>query len=133
MVRQGNRRFNEYRPSQFQENMFFIEVLDNWIYEMTNGRFPENFNQNTKSTHPIIVRSRAFIDATVCPNTAQCQNDKSRSPYYIPKNTALSAPLGFIIDKDSYMLDIFRFKIPHSFSTILNYKGIVPKDKIIAR
>jgi len=108
-------------PVQMWEtNMFLHSVKNNWWLEKT-GTFPDK--AKSKGSHPLYVLKTTSTGFRVCPCSSKQQDGK-----YIKKGCELQKT-GKYMDRDSYILEKFRFNISRTmhFAAKPTLYGIVPK------
>lgn len=108
----------------WKKRMLFRGLPDRWARKWTGRQFPV---RRSTGTHPVfsLAKLPGGIGWRVCPFS-------SKRPYqqtafrYIQAGCRLQ-PTGYVLDRNSYLIEHIRINIPRAFATTLRFTGIVPE------
>ena len=97
-------------PLEWEERLFFTEMRNSDIADMTAGLFGDV--RNPYGTHPVFLLRRIELGSfEFCPCSTKDYNKDKAS--YIGQNSRTS-PNGFRVDKNSYILHFLSFNLSSS-------------------
>lgn len=108
---------------------FFMGASDNDLLQLSDGRFP--LTTAAGKTHPVISLKPlpGLIGFKVCPCSTR-PPWRARLRRYIKKGCRL-AHTGYVMEKDSYVIEHIEIPIPPDLAAKLSFKGQVPVDCIV--